>query len=195
MKKFLAFLVIVSCMLLGACTDDVGIGVIGGSDGPTSVIVGESGKKTPYEKDEIKIAKIGGVLYYETGEDLDGIKCGTMDGKLKKGCGSFEVPTNDGETNFAGAKGWQVRSENTVIIPIEDDCEIFRKIENEKATSYKYCYILEGRMSGAVDDSEFLVLSNEENTTFDDVVYNLTGSNLAAMKDIYAIPIDYMPID
>ena len=45
MKRILALVVIVCSALLSSC-DSVSIGIIGGSDGPTSVIVAENEEKT-----------------------------------------------------------------------------------------------------------------------------------------------------
>ena len=49
MKKILC-IVCLSCILLTACGNDSSIGIIGGADGPTSVIITEKGEKTMYEQ-------------------------------------------------------------------------------------------------------------------------------------------------
>ena len=50
MKKLLCILVAVLCFFLAACGNDSSIGIIGGADGPTSIIIAEKGEKTMYEQ-------------------------------------------------------------------------------------------------------------------------------------------------
>ena len=47
MKKILC-IVCLSCILLTACGNDSSIGIIGGADGPTSVIITEKGEKLAF---------------------------------------------------------------------------------------------------------------------------------------------------
>ena len=50
MKKILCIISVLLCILLTACGDDSSIGIIGGADGPTSIIVAENGEKAMYEQ-------------------------------------------------------------------------------------------------------------------------------------------------
>ena len=50
MKKILCIISILMCILLTACGNDKSIGIIGGADGPTSIIIAEKGEKTMYEQ-------------------------------------------------------------------------------------------------------------------------------------------------
>ena len=50
MKKALCIISVLLCILLTACGDDSSIGIIGGADGPTSIIVTEKGEKAMYEQ-------------------------------------------------------------------------------------------------------------------------------------------------
>ena len=50
MKKILCIISAILCIFLTACGDDTSIGIIGGADGPTSIIVSEKGEKTMYEQ-------------------------------------------------------------------------------------------------------------------------------------------------
>ena len=50
MKKILCIITILLCILLTACGNDSSIGIIGGADGPTSIIVAEKGEKTMYQQ-------------------------------------------------------------------------------------------------------------------------------------------------
>ena len=50
MKKILCIISAILCIFLTSCGDDTSIGIIGGADGPTSIIVAEKGEKTMYEQ-------------------------------------------------------------------------------------------------------------------------------------------------
>ena len=57
MKKVLCIILILLCILLTACGNDSSIGIIGGADGPTSIIVSEKGEKAMYEQITAEEAK------------------------------------------------------------------------------------------------------------------------------------------
>ena len=57
MKKALCIISVLLCILLTACGDDSSIGIIGGADGPTSIIVAEKGEKEMYEQITAENAK------------------------------------------------------------------------------------------------------------------------------------------
>lgn len=57
MKKVLYIISILLCILLTACGNDSSIGIIGGADGPTSIIVSEKGEKAMYEQITAEEAK------------------------------------------------------------------------------------------------------------------------------------------
>ena len=50
MKKVLCIISALLCILLTACGDATSIGIIGGADGPTSIIVAEKGEKAMFEQ-------------------------------------------------------------------------------------------------------------------------------------------------
>ena len=50
MKKLLCIILILLCILLTACGNDSSVGIIGGADGPTSILVTEKGEKAMYEQ-------------------------------------------------------------------------------------------------------------------------------------------------
>ncbi len=50
MKKLLCIMSAILCILLTACGNDSSIGIIGGADGPTSIIIAEKGEKAMYEQ-------------------------------------------------------------------------------------------------------------------------------------------------
>lgn len=50
MKKLLCIISALLCILLTACGKDSSIGIIGGADGPTEIIVSEKGEKAMYKQ-------------------------------------------------------------------------------------------------------------------------------------------------
>lgn len=188
MKKIL-LTVIICCLLLTSCNDG-GVGIIGGADGPTAIIVSDGNNKT--EKEPAKMANINGELYFELEEENEfQPKCGVMDGNFTNVVGVFELPKKNGEVNFSGAKGYQIGTiKNTVEILLDGDWEIFQKLStNRDVLKYKYCYTVEGRLHNAKDDSKFLVLADTLDITFGDAAYQLLGSDTTKMRDIYVLPI------
>ena len=57
MKKVLGIISILLCILLTACGNDSSIGIIGGADGPTSIIVTDKGEKAMYQQITAEEAK------------------------------------------------------------------------------------------------------------------------------------------
>ena len=57
MKKVLCIISVLLCILLTACGNDSSIGIIGGADGPTSIIVSKKGEKAMYEQITAEEAK------------------------------------------------------------------------------------------------------------------------------------------
>ena len=50
MKKVLCIISATLCIFLASCGDDGSIGIVGGADGPTSIIIDEKGEKAMYEQ-------------------------------------------------------------------------------------------------------------------------------------------------
>lgn len=57
MNKILCIISAILCILLTACGNDSSIGIIGGADGPTSIIVADKGEKAMYEQITAEEAK------------------------------------------------------------------------------------------------------------------------------------------
>ncbi len=49
MKKVLCMISALFCIFLTACGEDKSIGIIGGADGPTAILISEKGEKEMYE--------------------------------------------------------------------------------------------------------------------------------------------------
>ncbi len=50
MKKVLCMISALFCIFLTACGNDSSVGIIGGADGPTAILVSEEGEKAMYEQ-------------------------------------------------------------------------------------------------------------------------------------------------
>ena len=50
MRKILCIISAILCIFLTACGEATSIGIIGGADGPTSIIIAEKGEKAMYEQ-------------------------------------------------------------------------------------------------------------------------------------------------
>ena len=50
MKKILCIISTILCIFLTACGDATSIGIIGGADGPTAILISEKGEKAMYEQ-------------------------------------------------------------------------------------------------------------------------------------------------
>ena len=50
MRKILCIISAILCIFLTACGDATSIGIIGGADGPTEILVSEKGEKTMYQQ-------------------------------------------------------------------------------------------------------------------------------------------------
>lgn len=191
LKRIFVISLLLVLVLLSACNSS-SIGVIGGADGPTSIIIGKNDNKEKTIKEPIRIVNVKGELYYDIDEESDiGARCGVMDGNFTKTVEIFEIPQNDGESNFLEGGCYQIgNNKNTIEIPIGDDWEIFKKIDtNRDVLKYKYCYVVEDVLPNAHDDSELLVLADTMDISFKEASYQLFGSDSSKMKDIYVLPI------
>ncbi len=57
MKKILCIISAIFCIFLTSCGDATSIGIIGGADGPTTMLVSEKGEKTMYQQITAEEAK------------------------------------------------------------------------------------------------------------------------------------------
>ncbi|MBR2977485.1 MAG: hypothetical protein IKC50_04335 [Oscillospiraceae bacterium] len=175
--KIRILLILACCLLLTAC-DRASIGIIGGADGPTSIIVGKISDKVSgrfgdqLEKKPIRMFNVDGELYYDSGLVSENTpRCGTMDGTLKKAVKENELPLTSGEANFA-IDGYQHATSITKEAIVDGEWHIFKKYEayEHALEDMRYCYYIKGRMKNAAADSEFVVLTDNADVTFDDVI-------------------------
>lgn len=186
MKKSIFLVLAIAFVLTLSACQSRSIGIIGGADGPTSIAVGEKKDSLQYpsEKEPVRAIMLDGYLYYDTGEDNDMLgRCGNLDGSFTKTVDKWELPKKDNEANFELKSkdycGYQAGfTEGTIEVPIGDDWEIFKKLETEQDISeYKYILKVEGRVDGAKDDIEYIILSNTLEVTANDVAKSETSSS------------------
>ncbi len=199
MKKLL--LVILACILiLCSCTpkenpeNDNLPNQIECSDDASE---GKGIDESSFEKYPIKIFKADGKLYYDTGEYVvQSIrKCGTLDGMFEEFCDEYEIPQNDGQSNFKSndtyyENGWQSTSANIKEVPTTDGWKIFRRVETDLKTGlsdYEYCMRLCGKLPDDEEKSEYIVFTNNKDADFADVLAQLSDNT----KEAYLIPVKY----
>lgn len=174
MKKILP--VILTALILSAC-DSTSIGIIGGADGPTSIVVsGKFGEQ--YEKRPVRMFNIDGDLYFDSGLRSDlSPRCGTMDGRLVKSANEGEIPKNSGEANF-DAEGYQNATAITKEVNVDGEWVIFKKYDKlgKSTDGLKYCFYIKGHLNNAAKDSEIIVLTDNKDVTFNDVYEPLLSS-------------------
>lgn len=185
MKRVL--MVILCCLVLNGCAKNVGI--IGGADGPTAIFVTDGESMTAAES--VRLIRVDGSLYYDTGKASSLVpRCGTLDGSLENSAGEFEVPKGDNESNFE-TSGYQNVTSITKEVPLDGNWRIFKKLPdtNRDLSQYKYVLNLKGRMPNAVQDSEYIVLTNDLTVDFDKVSRSLYSSNSNDFLDCYIMPV------
>lgn len=202
MKRILTISLLMCSLMLTAC-NDASIGVIGGADGPTKIIVGENNGNVKgqfgeqLEKKEIRMFNVDGDLYYDSGLVNDEVKkCGTMDGELKMTVPETEIPLKSGEANFE-VDGYQNATSITKEVNIDGQWLIFKKynLYDRALDGLKYCYYIKGHLNNAAVDSEMIVLSDFANVTFNDIHDPLLSSQYPSETSKGATHFNYISAD
>ena len=175
--KRIAF-ILTFILLLSGCNNSSSIGIIGGADGPTSIIVGETNKDII---ESVKIINSDGVLYYDSGANpYFTPTCGTLDGNLKKTSDEYLIPQENDGANFdidSDYFGYQSYTSIAKIVPINDEWRVFKKIDPDDKL-YKYVYKVKGRHPNAVKDSEYIIMADSMDVQFNDVTQYFFSSQL-----------------
>ncbi len=169
MKRIITTILLMSCLLLSACNDSASIGVIGGADGPTTIIVSNENGETV--KKPLRMIKVDGKLYYDSGKVSEmTARCGTLDGELKKVGAEHEIPKKNNQCNFEGAEGYQNATSITKEIPIDGEWVIFKLFDDSELDMnvFEYCFYLKGKSPNAEKESEIVVLTEDINYDFEE---------------------------
>ncbi len=176
-----AFCLIALLALCFTGCENSNIGMIGGADGPTAVIVSNA-DGGQLVKSPVKMFMADGELYYDTGIKSDvKARCGTLDGLLEKGAKENEIPQKSGKANF-DTVGYQSATGITKEVYIDGEWCVFRKYEDvpENLSDYKYCFYIKGRFNNAESDSEVVVLTDNKDISFTDVFAQMFSSRYPA---------------
>ena len=200
MKRNFMLTLTLCCLLLAACRD-ASVGIIGGADGPTAIFVSESHETVKgtfgeqYEKKPIRMMKIDGDLYYDTGRISNMVpRCGTLDGNLKKTMELGQMPQNNGEANFE-AEGYQRVTSITKEVPINGQWVIFKKFDGVLDSGIGaplYGFYIKGHLNNAAIDSELVVLTDNTEITFSDVYAPLLSSQHDVGKESGFVVFDHI---
>ncbi len=185
MKKLVIPFVLMA-MLLSGCPQSTSIGIIGGADGPTSIIVSDKNGHTL--KRPLRMIKVDGKLYYDTDEESEvTARCGTLDGNLTKAGKEYEIPQNNNECNFDGAEGYQNFSEVAKEVLINNEWVIFRLFDDpeQDMSIYKYCFYLKGRTKNAAEDAEIVVLTEDKDIDFNKFADSMLDSTATPSERQY----------
>lgn len=76
-------------------------------------------------------------LYKDTGEINKNMTCGTMDGKILTTVDAKEMPKKDNESNFGIGYEYQIGTDGSITVDIDDKCLIFKEVKEEEKTEDK----------------------------------------------------------
>lgn len=162
---------------------------------PAEKLPGEDALEIYSERKPIRMARIGDVLYYDTGAFWDSTlgRCGTMDTRLEKAASEYEIPTQNGTTNFGGADGAQLSGNDKYTIPIDGEgWAEFRRVDTDVDISkYKYCFYVRGKIIEDEDEKEFIALTNKADLDFGDVRKQLLNYESSKEPEHVIVPVKY----
>ncbi len=168
-KKVLIISLVICSLFLAACQHDLPLNETAEID-EQGVIKGQFGEQL--EKKPIRMFNVDGDLYYDSGLVSESTpRCGTMDGELTNTVSENEIPLKSGEANF-DIDGYQHATSITKEVNIDGKWLIFKKYNTyeKNLEDLKYCYYIKGHLNNAAVDSEFVVLTDNINVTFNDVI-------------------------
>lgn len=104
-------------------------------------------------RDMIPSVMVDGKVYQDTGYISSAIGCGNMDGEITSTVDGSEMPSKDDQSNFGKGYSYQYGGENTVLVQMNDQMEIFRDIDsNDDSIPMEVaCFI--GKVKEIRDDS------------------------------------------
>ncbi len=188
MKKILILALVIGFLLLSGCGENMSVGETDSEKETDADFRVESteGKKP------VRMIKLDGELYYDSGILNNEIKCGTLDGELITSAGEYEIPENNGEANFEGDEyfGYQHATSITKTVSVDGKYTYFKKVPDygDDLSRYKYVFHITGRHPNAKKDSEFIVLANTTDVTFEQITKYFFSSLLEEhLLDVHII--------
>ena len=160
----------------------VGLGV--GYDKVSKVIQLKSDAE---EKEEApRYVMIKSKLYKDTGEINKNMTCGTMDGKILTTVDAKEMPKKDNESNFGIGYEYQIGTDGSITVDIDDKCLIFKEVKEEEKTEDKKD---EKKEEASEENIKVLKTDNfdELETTKLDAIIKLHDMFAAYTKDDYIV--------
>ena len=125
-------------------------------------------------------------LYKDTGEINKNMTCGTMDGKILTTVDAKEMPKKDNESNFGIGYEYQIGTDGSITVDIDDKCLIFKEVKEEEKTEDKKD---EKKEEASEDNIKVLKTDNfdELETTKLDAIIKLHDMFAAYTKDDYIV--------
>ncbi len=188
MRKSIILLVALALVFCGC--ESKSIGVIGGADGPTAILVTDGNE----DISSVRMIFTEGNFYYDTGAPVKYTASGVIERVLEKTADPFGVPQGEGSANFDGKNMmFQPCTPITKQVYVNGAGTVYRKVESygENLGKYKFCYRVTGRHPNAAKDSQYLVMANEPGINFERITKYFFSSQLEDhMLDAHIIPID-----
>lgn len=82
-------------------------------------------------EDIIPSVMVNGKVYQDTGYISSAGGCGNMDGEITSTVDGSEMPSKDDQSNFGKGYGYQYGGEDTILVQINSQMEIFRDIDSD----------------------------------------------------------------
>lgn len=125
-------------------------------------------------------------LYKDTGEINKNMTCGTMDGKILTTIDAKEMPKKDNESNFGIGYEYQIGTDGSITVDIDDKCLIFKEVKEEEKTEDKKD---EKKEEASEENIKVLKTDNfdELETTKLDAIIKLHDMFAAYTKDDYIV--------
>ena len=148
-------------------------------------------KSDAEEKEEApRYVMIKSKLYKDTGEINKNMTCGTMDGKILTTVDAKEMPKKDNESNFGIGYEYQIGTDGSITVDIDDKCLIFKEVKEEEKTEDKKDEKKEEKKEEASEKNiKVLKTDNfdELETTKLDAIIKLHDMFAAYTKDDYIV--------
>lgn len=159
----------------------VGLGV--GYDKVNKVIMLKS--DAGVKEEAPRYVMIKSKLYKDTGEINKNMTCGTMDGKILTTVDAKEMPKKDNESNFGIGYEYQIGTDGSITVEIDDKCLIFKEVKEEKTEDKKD----EKKEEASEENIKVLKTDNfdELETTKLDAIIKLHDMFAAYTKDDYIV--------